>query len=244
MESIHQDVWHFFRTQAWKLIGLTLPVVVVISLWLSYLTYAGWDNWKYVQIWLDYIAKHPDDIAHAPGLHVNLAETLPGLVAQLLFDVLAILGIDRLVNGTGTSTMKLWQLALERGPRLFVAQMLSVLLVMLGLIAFLIPGVYLSGRYLLVSIEAALTDNSPLQSMADSWNHTQGQAWVLLSGYMLWTVVRWLGTMAVSGLGHAISVHTLGGMLMMTLTHIVNMWLGIPVLIYLYRARAMALSAG
>ncbi|NNM51950.1 MAG: hypothetical protein HKM02_06965 [Pseudomonadales bacterium] len=244
MESIHQEVWHFFRTQAWKLIGLTLPVVVVISLWLSYLTYAGWDNWTYVQGWLDYIKMHPGDLAHAPAFHVNLAETMPSLIAQLLFDVLAVLGIDRLVRGTEQSTLKLWQLALERGPRLFVAQLLSGLLVILGLMAFLIPGAYLSGRYLLVSVEAPLSDKSPLQSMADSWSHTQGRAWVLLGGYMLWSVVRGLGTLAVSGLGYAMSEHSVGGMLMMTLTHAVNMWLGIPVLIYLYRARLTALSAG
>ncbi len=250
VRSIHQDVFFFIRTQGLRLVLWTSPVVLLISFWQNYLAYTGASSTEAMEQWLSHMLSNSQSWLAPPLVHIQLREILPSLVADLLFTAMVILGIDRCARPQpGASLGALWAWALERGPALFVAQLLADLIIGMGLLFFILPAVYLSGRLLLVSLEVMLeTPGRPIESIKASWQHSKGQVTSILGGYVVWVLLRYVLLIAVLLALHVFAAvdqpHSLAGWLSGSFRQAMSMWLQIPTWIFLYRVRERALQHG
>ncbi|MFK8068411.1 MAG: hypothetical protein AB8D52_09205 [Gammaproteobacteria bacterium] len=68
---------------------------------------------------------------------------------------------------------------------LFTVYFLYHVVVMVGCIAFVIPGVYLAARYGFADFEAVLNKKQPMQSMQDSWVLTKSNVLILILGIVI-----------------------------------------------------------
>ncbi len=243
MNGIHREVWHFLRHQGLYLIGVTSPVVLSISFWQNWLIATGQSH-DLMQQWLLSINADPVHWYKMPLLHIQLREILPAFVADLLFNALAILAIDRCAHQRDISVRSLWKTAIESGPALFFSQILAQLAIFSGLLLLILPGIYLSGRLLLVSIEVMLDpQHVPLQALQRSWNLTAGRVWSLLGGYALWGILRML-LLGVIGVAFTLSSAISGGdqvtkIVIDIIRQCLGIWLYLPLLVYLYRVRSV-----
>tara|TARA_Y100000992_G_C21193715_1_gene456870 strand:- start:52 stop:789 length:738 start_codon:yes stop_codon:yes gene_type:complete len=57
-------------------------------------------------------------------------------------------------------------------PYLFISGFLSGILVTIGLLLLILPGIYLFGRFALFPIFIALENKGPIESLKDSWEYT------------------------------------------------------------------------
>ncbi|MCL4376309.1 hypothetical protein M1558_02365 [Candidatus Parvarchaeota archaeon] len=79
--------------------------------------------------------------------------------------------------------------AVKRYPALLATTFLTSIIIALGLIAFVIPGIYLAFKLILSPVSAVVEDKSPVDAMKRSWNITFGNWWYLLALFVLFFIV-------------------------------------------------------
>lgn len=71
-----------------------------------------------------------------------------------------------------------------RGAYLVVATLLSAILVGVGLLLVILPGIYLTVRFALVPAAVMVDDKGPIDALFWSWSRTKGH-WLTVFGFML-----------------------------------------------------------
>lgn len=153
------ETLYFFRQHLLALLWLLLPVLVPVSLFLNHRFYVtqGGDPEK----------------AMADGMAIGL-QVVAGLYANVLVIryTLSNLG-DGPVPGYG----RLWQEAWGRVPALFVAQVLAGLMVILGLMLFVLPGIWLSGVLMPAYVLVVAEHLSGIDALKSAWARFRPAAW-------------------------------------------------------------------
>jgi len=97
-------------------------------------------------------------------------------------------------------------------PIVLLAALLSGAVVTAGLLALVLPGLYLAGRLALVLPVVAAEGGSAVGAVFRSWALTEGQGWRTFGFLLLWFVVFIIISIVTGGLGAAIgTVLTLSG---------------------------------
>lgn len=207
------EAWYFFKHQWWALTKVLLPVALPV---------AAWTEWA---------------ILHRHGeVLTDMTIQVPNLISSLVIVCLMVSQIDQLVRGQPFSWAKAWQCVLARGPRLFAAQAMMLLLVFGGLNLLIVPGVFLLGRLLMVLVVVPLSDNSPLADMRRAYQLSAGGSWRVLVGFLGLSALAMLPGALLGEVGLAMSSLGMAGQwLWMTIAHLLMLLFNQVALIYLYR---------
>jgi len=134
-------------------------------------------------------------------LQENFWQMLPYQVVVALFAIVGTLAIQRLwLSRAATSVGEALSFALRLLPTLIVLQILVGLILGLGFLLLIIPGLYLVGRLALISpIIADRGVYNPLDAIAQSWAMTRGNGWAIFFFLFLVTVVLVIVLMIITG---------------------------------------------
>jgi len=124
-----------------------------------------------------------------PGL--NVGQLLVALGIQLIAGVVTTLGSGMTIYGVrdveaGDSLAidPLFQRAISRLPAAIAAGLLMGIAVGIGLVLFVLPGIYLAVRFAFVGQEVYLGEQGPMRSIHRSWGRTRGHTWTLLGIFL------------------------------------------------------------
>ncbi len=110
----------------------------------------------------------------------------------LIFLVITFLsGVAFLRIGTKKkmSIKKLLYKALRRYPALIGTTVLSSLIIAVGLIVLIIPGVYLGIKLSVAQVSSVLDDKNPIEAIKESWRLTNGNWWYIFALFVLFIIV-------------------------------------------------------
>ena len=89
--------------------------------------------------------------------------------------------LDKIINKT-----------LKRYPALLATTFLTSIIIALGFIAFIIPGIYLTFKLILSPVSSVVEDKSPIDAMKRSWHMTFGNWWYLFALSVLFFIVLFI----------------------------------------------------
>jgi hypothetical protein len=151
---------------------------------------------------------------YGPPPPASYAEITPRLVAlQMLLPAavgaIAQLAIARLVvsahdRGTGMTVGGALRMALLLLPLLLIALVLAALPISLGLMALVVPGLYLLGRLGIVLPLVAAEPANPIALLRRSWDLTEGNGWRAAGFIIALTIVLAMGAVLAAILGGAV----------------------------------------
>lgn len=153
-----RETLYFFWQHLTDLLWRLLPVVLPFLLFLNYRLFYVLDG---------------DPEKAMRDLPFLLVQMLAGVAATALTIryALAVLG------KTTLSPRGLWQDAVLRMPALFFVQILAGIAIVLGLLAFIVPGLYLMGALLPAYVLVVHEGQAPLEALRSAWARFRGQAW-------------------------------------------------------------------
>lgn len=160
------ETLYFFRQHLLALLWLLLPVLVPVSLFLNhrfYVTQGG----------------EPEK-AMADGMAIGLQ-----MVASLYANALVIrYTLSTLSDSPVAGYGRLWQEALGRVPALFVAQVLAGLMIILGLMFFVLPGIWLSGVLMPAYVLVVAESLSGIDALKSAWARFRSAAWQIAASQL------------------------------------------------------------
>ncbi|MGH8494212.1 MAG: hypothetical protein ACRERR_14065 [Moraxellaceae bacterium] len=110
-----------------------------------------------------------------------LLQLLVGLAANTL----TILYTVAVLQGGDTTLPTLWRQAVLRLPALFFLQILVGLAIILGLLALILPGLYLMGVLLPAYVLVVYEKQSIPAALRDAWQRFRGRPWELSASFLL-----------------------------------------------------------
>lgn len=93
------------------------------------------------------------------------------------------------IAGKKKTMRKIINKTVKRYPALLATNFLTSIIIALGLIAFVIPGIYLAFKLILSPVSSVVEDKSPVDAMKRSWNITFGNWWYLFALFVLFFIV-------------------------------------------------------
>jgi hypothetical protein len=157
-----EDTWRLFTSN----LGLFLPIAVAIIVPVDLLVLGV----GYGQLWERYDASPPAG-EQATALVLRFAVFQPLVTAAMIAAVMAM--------GDGARPTPGWSIArgMERWAAVIAVILLTAVLVLVGLICLIVPGIYL-GVALYFSAQAVVAeDRSPVDALARSRELVRGQWW-------------------------------------------------------------------
>lgn len=125
------------------------------------------------------------------AMQANFRQLLPYQLLVGLASILGTVAILRLwLSRTGTSVAEALTFAAMLFPTMIVAQILSGIMLGIGIILLVVPGLYLVGRLALVApVIADRGIYNPIEAIRTSWDLTRGNGWAVFFFLFLVTVV-------------------------------------------------------
>lgn len=137
----------------------------------------------------------------------SFRQMIPGQLAIALSALIGTAGILRLwLSRTGTSVGEALTFALMLFPTMLAIQILCGILIGLGFILLLVPGLYLLGRLALVA--PAVADRSlynPFEAIRTSWELTRGNGWAIFFFLFLVALVIVIAALIIGGIASVIA---------------------------------------
>jgi len=148
--------------------------------------------------------------------------------------ILSILLIDDICKEKKRSITNYFYLGAYLYIKIFVINLLTAIAVFLGLIALIIPGLYVSARLFFASYLAIIFDEGIINSLKKSTELTQDKGWTLL-GYLLAATIPLLLIMILLLVGPAIILIEENMKAYMAVTYCVTFFFMVYITIYGYR---------
>jgi len=148
--------------------------------------------------------------------------------------ILSILLIDDICKERKRSITNYFYLGAYLYIKIFVINLITVIAVLLGLIALIIPGLYVSARLLFASYLAIIFDEGIINSLKKSIEITEDKGWKVL-GYMFAVTIPLIFIMILVLIGPAIFLYEENMNIYMGITFFVTFLFTIYITIYGYR---------
>ena len=107
------------------------------------------------------------------------------LLAYPLYAVGVIYYMAAAINGEAMNTKTAWAWGFKFWVPYLLLTILVTTVVVLGIIAFIIPGLILAVRYAFCEFELLFNNRQPLDAIKTSWANTQKYFWPLFGGYFI-----------------------------------------------------------
>ena len=155
-----QFFWRYLTPLLGRLLPVLLPLLLVVNY--RFFMVLGADAEKALQ----------DPLS-------LLLQMLTGLAASAL----AIVYTVAVLQGGDTSPAALWRRALPRLPSLFLVQVLAGVAIVLGLLALILPGLYLMGVLLPAYVLVVEEKQSAPDALRNAWQRFRLQPWELTASF-------------------------------------------------------------
>lgn len=135
----------------------------------------------------------------------NLQHDLFLLTAMDLLFVPIYLGatifyMQSIVDGSRISTVQSWAWGLQNWGRLFFTFLLSAIVISMGLMLLVLPGLYIAVRLGLANQVCLLERKSPIEAMKISWGATSDLFWTLAKGLAIIYGLLFVGELVLAPL--------------------------------------------
>jgi hypothetical protein len=135
---------------------------------------------------------------------VALQMLLPAAVGAIAQLAIARLVISAQASGSGVTVASALRIALLTLPLLLLTLLLAALPISLGLMALVVPGIYLLGRLGIVLPLVASEPTNPIALLRRSWELTDGNGWRAAGFIVALTVVLAMGSILAAVVGGAV----------------------------------------
>ena len=168
-----------------------------------------------------------------PSISSSFLELVTNLLT-LYSVILSILLIDDICKEKKRSITNYFYLGAYLYIKIFVINLLTTIAVILGLIALIIPGLYVSARLFFASYLAIIFDEGIINSLKKSIDITEDKGWRVL-GYVLAVTIPLIFIMILALIGPAIFLIEENMNIYMGITFFVTFLFMIYITIYGYR---------
>ena len=169
LKKLLMDSWSFFKNHAVAISMITLPIVIPIDVLTALYQY--------------FLANE----------ELKLSEQLiPMFIAMLVYPIYAagiVFYIASVISDERIDTKTSWKLGTKFWWPYVTMSFFVGLVVMLGFVLLVIPGIIFAVRYAFSEFELLLNKSNPLDSMKNSWDATKDYMWLILGGYFVITLV-------------------------------------------------------
>lgn len=155
-----QFFWQYLTPLLGRLLPVLLPVLLII-------------NYRFFVV----LGADPDKAMQDPA--ALLLQMFGGLAATALTIVYTL----AVLQGGDTGLLPLWRRALPRLPSLFLVQILAGLAIVLGLLALILPGLYLMGVLLPAYVLVVHEDMPAPQALRAAWERFRARPWELTASF-------------------------------------------------------------
>lgn len=136
------------------------------------------------------------------GISIFLGIFIPTFLFGMLFISSLSIGFEKLllqIHDQGDSKVKVIFSCFSITPAYFIAQLLYLLLILLGLICFIIPGLILAARLSLFPLFIIDYDAGIISSLKQSYHVTKGYTFELIILKGISKIIEFLGGMIIIG---------------------------------------------
>lgn len=173
------DSWRFFTAHLRILAIIILPIVVPVEIFAAFYEFRNL----------------PVD---APLGDVLLLR-IPSMIAAPIYSIAVVFYIASVIQEKPLSLTAMWQLGLRYWLLYFILTLLIGMLAGLGLLIFILPGIFLLAKFAFAQFELLLNGQNPLDALKQSWQGTTGYTLTLLAGYLV-IATLFLGIYLLAGL--------------------------------------------
>lgn len=153
------ETLYFFRQHWLSLLWLLLPVLLPASLLINYRFHVMFGG--------------EAEKAASDGLAMGV-QLLAGLMANAL---VARYTLDETGYGIAGHAGRLWGDALARVPSLFLVQIVTGVLIFLGLLVLIVPGIWLLGVLMPAYVVVMAEQTSGIEAVKQAWSRFKPAAW-------------------------------------------------------------------
>jgi hypothetical protein len=159
----------FFRNHFIAFAAIILPVVVPVEI-------------------ISMFVLHSDGSEQLTTNQVMLAILLDFLVSPV-YMVAAIFYIASIIHNEHRAISSLWGLGLKLWLPFLVLSVMVGIVVSIGLLMFILPGIFFAVRYAFAQFELLFNQQNPPEAIRKSWHLTADYQWLILSGFAMITVL-------------------------------------------------------
>lgn len=123
-------------------------------------------------------------LADHPFLHY-LSHAGISLVAYSVTATALVLYVFAVIRRQPVSIPQLWGLGLQRLAAMAMLLIVAGAAVGLGMLLFVVPGIFLLSKFAFAVFELAINRVSPMQALRNSWHSTRRAFWMLVGGFMI-----------------------------------------------------------
>jgi hypothetical protein len=188
MSTTFKEAFYFFRHNLMKLIAYTLLIgilVIILAQILVPLFFAGLEAEQITSEVIEPFAQ------------------LMNLLIKPIYTGGLIILIDSLAHAIShekqeKSIISCLFSGIKRWPFMFMANLLTSMLVFVGLLVFILPGIWIFSRLFLVPYLVMLDKQSPFTAIRNSFIYTRGYSLILLNDIIFLIVIFFLGILVLN----------------------------------------------
>jgi hypothetical protein len=183
MTTTFKEALYFFRKNLLKLLSYTFSIGIIVILLAQLLVPLFFSGMSAEEI-------SPESIR-------PFAQLMNLLIKPIYTGGLIVL-IFSLATGQGKGIYTSLLAGIIRWPYMLIANVLTSLLIFVGLIAFLIPGIWIFSRLFLVPYLVMLKNQTPFEALITSFQYTKGYTLTILTDVFFLVLVFILGIVILS----------------------------------------------
>ena len=169
-----KQAFYFFRRNIVRLLGFALAIGILVVLLAQILTPIFLGDLKAEDI-------NPDTIRpFAQFMNLIIKPIYTGGLIAL---------ISSLATGQGKTIFNCLWLGILRWPFMFMANVMTSLVIFAGLMLFVLPGIWLFTRLFLVPYLVMIDRQSPLNAMINSYQYTKGYSLTIFNDILILVVI-------------------------------------------------------
>lgn len=178
MTNTFKEAFYFFRTNLLQLLAYTFFIAIVVVLLAQLLIPLFFSGMSAEQITVETIKP--------------LAELMNLLIKPVYTGGLIAL-IYSLATTQHKGVMNCLLAGIIRWPYMLIANVITSLLIFVGLLVFLLPGIWLFSRLFLVPYLVMLNKQSPFQAVFNSFQYTKGYSLTILTDVAFLVIIFIVG---------------------------------------------------
>ena len=163
------DSWSFFRRHVIMISAIVLPIAVPFEILTTF----------------QQNSINTEELVLADLL-------LPLLIDSIVYPVYTIaiiFYISSVFSGKSSDIKTLWSLGIKYWLPFMIYSIASGVIITIGLILFIIPGLIYTARYAFAPFDLLLNESPPFDAMKNSWHTAKDHLWLILGGYIVITVI-------------------------------------------------------
>ena len=174
------DSWYFFKEHAAAISLIILPIVIPLVIFTALYQYFLTSE-KFV-------------------FTEQLIPMVIGIAAYPVYTIGVVFYIASIISGEYLDTKTLWKLGIKFWLPYIVLSIFAGVVVTLGLILLVIPGVLFAIRFSFSEFDLLLNQSKPIDAMRNSWAATKEHMWEILGGLVIISVALYAPYYLVSSL--------------------------------------------